>query len=136
MVENLLQERLVPARIERPGESHRLADAHPAVERMPLGQVGDSRPGFRPQFGGIFAEQFAVPVVGMGHAQEHFDGRRFARPVAAQQPVDRALRNAQFEIIDHRPPAVVFRESMRGDDVLHGSNAEGMKDEVLKYEVE
>ena len=58
---------------------------------MAFGQIGDPGAGFRPQAERIFAEDFGPAVAGMGHAQKHSDGGRFARPVAPEQPVDRAL---------------------------------------------
>ena len=56
----------------------------------------------------------------MGHAQQHLDGRGLARPVAAQQSVDRPLGNPQVEAIDRTMAAVVLRQAMGDDHVGHG----------------
>ena len=45
VVENLVEQSVVPARVERPREVDRFVDRHPAVERMAFGDVGDALAG-------------------------------------------------------------------------------------------
>ena len=70
--------------------------------------------------GGVFAEHFGPAVAGMGHAQQHLDGGRLARPVAAQQPVDRSLGHPQVEPIDRAVAVVILRQAMGDNHVGHG----------------
>ena len=53
--------------------------------------------------------------------EQHLDGGRFARPVAAQQSVDRSLGDPQVEPIDRTMAVVILGQAMGDDHVGHGS---------------
>ena len=120
VVEDLIHEHVVPARVKCPREADRVVDRHPAVQRMPFGEVGDARACRVRQVGGVLAQQHGAARIGSDHAHEHLDGGRLAGPVAAQEAVDAALRHAEVERIDYASFAVVFRESLGDDGVGHG----------------
>ena len=121
MIENLFQERLIPAvTLVKPArESNRLANGHPTVDRVPFSQIGNPGPGFRPQLRGIIAEHFSPAVARMRHAEQHLDRGRFARPIASQQTVDRSLGNAQVERINCEATTIVFRQPFGDNHVRH-----------------
>ena len=54
-------------------------------------------------------------MTGMRHPEEHSDGGRLARPVAAEQTIHRSLGYPQAEAV-HRAVAVVILGQAVGDD--------------------
>ncbi len=119
VIEDLVEQLAVPVRIEGPREADGFLDRHPAEEGMPFGDVGDAGPRGRRQRGDVLAQQLRRAAVGPHQAQQHLERRRFARAVASQQAVDRALRHAQVERVDDAAAAVVFGESLGDDRVGH-----------------
>ena len=58
--------------------------------------------------------------VGLHHAEEHFDKRRFAGAVAAQEAIDTTGWDTQVDDIGNTACAVMFGEAVDGDGI-HGS---------------
>ena len=60
VVEDLFGQAPVGAGVERGGEGDRVADGHPGVERVALGQVGDAGARLRRQLGDVLQGQFLL----------------------------------------------------------------------------
>ena len=71
----------------------------------------------------VEAEAGALALVRRQQAAEHADGRGLARAVGPEKAVDRALRHADVEMVDHRALAEALGQPADVDDrrVAHGS---------------
>ena len=59
----------------------------------------------------------------MDHADQHFDRRRLAGPIASQKAKDGSLGNVEAQIINHAPVTVILREPVGGDGGCGGGHA-------------
>ena len=59
----------------------------------------------------------------MDHAEQHFNQRRFAGAVAAEEAVDAAGRNVEIHQIDNAALVVVLGEALDVDGVGHGEGS-------------
>ena len=73
--------------MKRAAEPRGFGDRHPAVERMPLRQIGNAAAHLGGQGGDLVPQQLDPAVAGLGHPQQHLDRRRLAGPVAAQETI-------------------------------------------------
>ena len=119
MVQNLIKQRLVPFGIEDSRESHGVANRHPAVDRVPFGQVGDPTTRVGRKLGCVVAQHRCRTACGVDHAEQHLDRGRLAGAVAAQEAVDRSPWDPQVEAVDDALRSVVLGQPLRFDHMVH-----------------
>ena len=85
----LLRVRVVPAGVERARVADQLADGHPAGEVVLLGEIADPRQDGDRLGDGVEAEDAHRAAFRPQQAQDVLDERRLARPVRADEAVDR-----------------------------------------------
>ena len=81
-------------------EADGFGDRHPRDERMPLGEKGDAAANLRWQCANVVPEEFGAAKIGLGHPQQHANGRRLAGAISAQEAVDAPHRDVQVEVVD------------------------------------
>ena len=79
---------LIPVAIKGSSKPDRSFDRHPAVERMVLGDVGDSLATLRSHLADVFTEQFDLTEIRMHHPGQHLDRGRLPGPVSSEQSID------------------------------------------------
>src|SRR5205814_700758 len=90
----------------KPGsEPSDFADGHPVKKLRPLGDVADLVSQWNRVVPAILAKNRRRTFVSGKQASEHFDGRRFAGPIVAEQGVDRAGRDIEIQVEDARRAA-------------------------------
>src|SRR5690349_14746876 len=118
MVRDGLEDAVVPARVEPPLELATLAHAHPAVQRVALGHVTDAAADLWREVAAVVAEHARGAARRLEQAEEHADGGRLARTVAAEERVDAPARHAQVDGVDGLSPAEVAGEAVGLDDQI------------------
>ena len=101
----LQREVVVPSRIERRDEPQNLADLHPAVHRLILGQVADAAAQLERLARWIETQHANRAVVALQEPEQHANRRRLAGGIAAEEGKRLAALDAQRHAAEHfRPP--------------------------------